>query len=74
MTTLENRPNAAVLVIDVQNGVVGGVAEVDLLVEVPALRRHELLFGFQAGQLPAEFRFVHGSCIGRYKQGIDLAS
>jgi nicotinamidase-related amidase len=29
MTTLENRPNTALLVIDVQNGVVGGAHERD---------------------------------------------
>jgi nicotinamidase-related amidase len=32
MTTLENRPNTAVLVIDVQNGVVGGAHERDSVV------------------------------------------
>ena len=32
MTTLENRPNTAVLVIDVQNGVVGGAYERDTVV------------------------------------------
>ena len=32
MTTLENRPNTAVLVIDVQNGVVGGAYERDAVV------------------------------------------
>jgi nicotinamidase-related amidase len=32
MTTLENRPNTAVLVIDVQNGVVGGAYERDSVV------------------------------------------
>ena len=32
MTTLENRPNTALLVIDVQNGVVGGAYERDTVV------------------------------------------
>ena len=32
MTTLENRPNTALLVIDVQNGVVGGAHERDTVV------------------------------------------
>jgi nicotinamidase-related amidase len=32
MTTLENRPNTALLVIDVQNGVVGGVPKRDAVV------------------------------------------
>jgi hypothetical protein len=32
MTTLENRPNTALLVIDVQNGVVGGTHERDAVV------------------------------------------
>jgi nicotinamidase-related amidase len=32
MTTLENRPNPALLVIDVQNGVVGGAYELDAVV------------------------------------------
>ena len=32
MTTLENRPNTALLVIDVQNGVVGGASERDTVV------------------------------------------
>src|SRR5262249_61257754 len=32
MTTLENRPNTAVLVIDVQNGVVGGAYDRDAVV------------------------------------------
>src|SRR6185437_10238833 len=32
MTTLENRPNTALLVIDVQNGVVGGAHERDAVV------------------------------------------
>ena len=32
MTTLENRPNTALLVIDVQNGVVGGAYERDSMV------------------------------------------
>ena len=32
MTTLENRPNTALLVIDVQNGVVGGAYERDAVV------------------------------------------
>jgi nicotinamidase-related amidase len=32
MTTLENRPNTALLVIDVQNGVVGGAYERDAIV------------------------------------------
>ena len=33
MTTLENRPNTALLVVDVQNGVVGGAHERDTVVE-----------------------------------------
>ena len=32
MTTLENRPNAALLVVDVQNGVVSGNYERDAVV------------------------------------------
>ena len=32
MTTIENRPNTALLVIDVQNGVVGGAYERDTVV------------------------------------------
>src|SRR6266550_1588499 len=32
MTTLENRPNTALIVIDVQNGVVGGAHERDAVV------------------------------------------
>jgi nicotinamidase-related amidase len=32
MTTLKNRPNSALLVIDVQNGVVGGAYERDTIV------------------------------------------
>src|SRR5580692_9940111 len=32
MTTLENRPNTALLVVDVQNGVVGGAHERDAVV------------------------------------------
>ena len=32
MATLENRPNTAVLVVDVQNGVVGGAHERDAVV------------------------------------------
>ena len=32
MTTLENRPNTALLVVDVQNGVVGGTHERDAVV------------------------------------------
>ena len=32
MTTLENRPNTAVLVVDVQNGVVGGAYERDAVI------------------------------------------
>jgi len=47
MTTLENRPNTALLVIDVQNGVVGGayerntvVANVGTVVEKLARRRY----------------------------------
>src|SRR6266496_5042865 len=32
MTTLENRPNTALLVVDVQNGVVGGAHERDTVV------------------------------------------
>ena len=32
MTTLENRPNTALIVIDVQNGVVGGTHERDAVV------------------------------------------
>jgi nicotinamidase-related amidase len=33
MTTLENRPNTALLVVDVQNGVVEGAHERDAVVE-----------------------------------------
>ena len=47
MTTLDNRPNAALLVVDVQNGVVGGaynrdtvVANVSRLIE--KARAHEV--------------------------------
>jgi nicotinamidase-related amidase len=32
MTTLENRPNTALLVVDVQNGVVEGAHELDAIV------------------------------------------
>ena len=32
MTTLQNRPNTALLVVDVQNGVVGGAHERDTVV------------------------------------------
>ena len=32
MTTLQNRPNTALLVVDVQNGVVGGAHERDAVV------------------------------------------
>jgi len=53
MTTLEKRPNTAVLVIDVQNGIVGGAYQRDAVVANGRHRRRESSRGRGSGRLDA---------------------